>query len=101
MSKVNSNAEPHSNAEPQSPINKTFKKYSPMSPPANVPRDTLKQKLKDRISRKQMTRKSKVEKKKMLDRELVKMGVDTKKFYESLTELNVSKKQMETVISKT
>ena len=72
-----------------------------MSPPANVPRDTLKQKLKDRISRKQMTRKSKVEKKKMLDRELVKMGIDTKKFYESLTELNVSKKQMETVISKT
>ena len=48
-----------------------------------------------------MTRKSKVEKKKMLDRELVKMGIDTKKFYESLTELNVSKKQMETVISKT
>jgi hypothetical protein len=102
MSKVNSNedlSELPPKRNPQSPRN-TSKKI-PMSPPAKIPRDVLRQKLKDKLNQKRTTRKTKIEKKKMLDKELVKMGIDTKKFYESLTELNVSKKQLGGVISRT
>jgi hypothetical protein len=77
------------------------KKKHPMSPPASIPREKLRKKLKEKISQKGITRKTKAQKKSMLDKELVRMGVDTKKFYESLSELKVSKKTVDAVISKT
>jgi len=88
--------------EPHSPtIKMRPEKKHPMSPPASIPREKLRKKLKENISQKGITRRTKAQKKSMLDKELVRMGVDTKKFYESLSELKVSKKTVDAVISKT
>ena len=102
MSKVSTDTQPQSPMRAQRVRDPDFpQKKHPMSPPASIPREKLRKKLKEKISQKGITRKTKAQKKSMLDKELVRMGVDTKKFYESLYELKVSKKTVDAVISKT
>jgi hypothetical protein len=58
------------------------------TPPAPNPREVLRQKLRDKIGDKRMGRQTKQIKKKIIQEEMTKMGIDMEKFNDALKVLN-------------